>query len=50
MGYPVMTLSKGPNRVGVFHPHLRTETDAFSKMLCSIDFRVLEDGQSPKTQ
>jgi hypothetical protein len=34
-----LALSKGPNRVGVF-PHLRTETDPVSEMLCfSLLFR-----------
>jgi hypothetical protein len=33
-----LTLSEGPNRVDVFPPHMRTETDAISKMLCSIVF------------
>jgi hypothetical protein len=41
-------LSKGPN--GVSPPHVRTETDPVSETLCFIGFRILDDGQSPKTQ
>jgi hypothetical protein len=29
-----LALSKGPNRVGVFPPHLRMETDPVSETLC----------------
>jgi hypothetical protein len=30
--------------------HLRMETDQISKRLCSLVFRIPDDGQSPKTQ
>jgi hypothetical protein len=30
--------------------HLRMETDPVSKTLCSIVFRILDDGQISKTQ
>jgi hypothetical protein len=43
-----LALSKGPNRVGVFRHHLRTETDPVSETLCSVVFRIPDDGQSPK--
>jgi hypothetical protein len=43
-------LSKGANRVGVFPPHLRTETDPVSKTLCFLVSEIQDDGQSPKTQ
>jgi hypothetical protein len=42
--------SKGPNRVGVFHSHLKTETDPISKTLCFLAFRMPDDGQSPEAQ
>jgi hypothetical protein len=29
-----LTFSNGPSRVGVSHPHLRTETDTVSETLC----------------
>jgi hypothetical protein len=28
-------------------PHLRTETEPVSEMLCFLVFRILDDGQSP---
>jgi hypothetical protein len=31
-------------------PHLRTETNPVSETLCFIVSRILDDGQSPKTQ
>jgi hypothetical protein len=31
-------------------PHLSTETDPVSEMLCFLVFRILVNGQSPKTQ
>jgi hypothetical protein len=45
-----LALSKGPNGVGVFAPHLRTETDPFSETSCFLVSRIPDDGQSPKTQ
>jgi hypothetical protein len=30
--------------------HLRAETDPVSETLCSLVFRILEDGQNPKMQ
>jgi hypothetical protein len=45
-----LSLSKGPKRVGVFPPHLRTETDPVSETLCFLVSRIPNDGQSPKTQ
>jgi hypothetical protein len=30
--------------------HLRPETDSVSETLCSLVFRIPDDGQSPKTQ
>jgi hypothetical protein len=44
-----LALSKGPNTVGVSPPHLRTETDPVSEMLCFLVFRIPDDGPSPKT-
>jgi hypothetical protein len=44
-----LALSKGPNRVGVFPPHLRTETDPVSETLCFLVSRRPDDEQSPKT-
>jgi hypothetical protein len=42
--------SKGPNWVGVFPPaNLKTETYPVSEKVCSLVFRILNDGQSPKT-
>jgi hypothetical protein len=43
---------KGPNRLGVLPPPpgLRTETYPVSETLCSLVFRIPDDGQSPKTQ
>jgi hypothetical protein len=38
----------GPlERVGVFPPHLRAETDPISETLCSLVSRIPDDGQSP---
>jgi hypothetical protein len=31
-------------------PHLRTETDPVSKMLCFLAFRIVDNGQTPETQ
>jgi hypothetical protein len=45
-----LALSKGPNWVGVFPPHLRMETDPVSEMLCFLVSRILDDGWSPRTQ
>jgi hypothetical protein len=36
--------------VGVLPPHLRTETDPVSETLCSLVFRIADDGQSAKPQ
>jgi hypothetical protein len=49
-GWLRLALSKGPNRVGVSPPHLRTERDPIAETLCFIDFRIRDDEQSPKTQ
>jgi hypothetical protein len=43
-------LSKGPNRVCVSPPHLRTEIDPVSEALCFLVFRIPDDGRSPETQ
>jgi hypothetical protein len=43
-----LSLSKGPNRVGISPPHLRTETDPVSETLCSLVFRIPDDRQSLK--
>jgi hypothetical protein len=43
-------ISKGRNRVGVFPPRLRTETDPVSETLCFLVFRISDDERSPKTQ
>jgi hypothetical protein len=40
---------QGPNRVGVSPPHLKAETDPVSETLCLRDFRIPDNGQSPKT-
>jgi hypothetical protein len=45
-----LALSKGPNKVGVSSPHLRTETDTFSETLCFLVSRIPDDGQSKKTK
>jgi hypothetical protein len=45
-----LALSKGPNRVGVSPPHLRTETDPVSETMCFLAFRISDDEQSPETQ
>jgi hypothetical protein len=48
--YPaILALSKRPNWVGVFPPHLRTETDLVSETLCFLVSRIPDDGQSKKT-
>jgi hypothetical protein len=39
-------LFKGPNRLGVFPPHLRTEINQVSEKLCFIVFRMPDDGQT----
>jgi hypothetical protein len=44
-----LAFSKKHNRVGVFAPHLRTETDPVSETLCFLVSRIPDDGQSPKT-
>jgi hypothetical protein len=52
-GCPIIevNLSKGPSEQVSPPPHLRSrETDAVSKMLCFLVFRILDDGQSPETQ
>jgi hypothetical protein len=41
---------KGPNWVGVFSPHLRTEIASVSETLCFLFSRIPVDGKSPKTQ
>jgi hypothetical protein len=45
-----VALSKGPNWVGVFLPHLRTETDPVSETSCFLFSRIPDDGKSPETQ
>jgi hypothetical protein len=45
-----LALSKGPNWVGVFSSHLRTETDPVFETLCFLVSRIPDDGKSPKTQ
>jgi hypothetical protein len=42
------TLSKRPNRVGVFPPHLRMETDPASETLCFLFYRIPDDGRKFK--
>jgi hypothetical protein len=44
------TDSKGPNRVDLFLPHLRMETEQIFEMLCFLVFRISDDGQGPGTQ
>jgi hypothetical protein len=39
-----LALSKGPNKVGVFPPHLRTETDPVSETLRFPLSRILDNG------
>jgi hypothetical protein len=43
-----LALSKGPNWVSVFPPHLRTETDPFPETSCFLVSRISDDGKSPK--
>jgi hypothetical protein len=42
-----LSLSKGPNRIGVSLPHMRTETDPVAEPLCFIVSRIPDDGRSP---
>jgi hypothetical protein len=43
-----VSLSKGPNRVGVSHPlHLRTEADPASKNIVILDFWIMDKVQKP---
>jgi hypothetical protein len=42
-----LALSKGPNRVGVSLPHVRTETDPVSEMLRLLVSRIPDDRPSP---
>jgi hypothetical protein len=44
------SVSKVPNWVGVFLPHLKTETDPISETSCPLLPRIPDDGKSPKTQ
>jgi hypothetical protein len=39
-----LAISKGPNWVGVFPPHLRTETDPVSDTSYFLVFRILDNG------
>jgi hypothetical protein len=43
-----LDLSKGPNWIDVFPPHLRTETDPVFETLCFLVSRIPDDGQSSK--
>jgi hypothetical protein len=45
-----LALTKGPNTVGVFLPHLRLETDAVSETSCFLVPRTTDGGRSPKIQ
>jgi hypothetical protein len=45
-----LALSKGPNWVGVFLSHLKTETDPVSETSCPLLPKIPEDGKSPKPQ
>jgi hypothetical protein len=45
-----LVLSKGPNWVDVFLPHLRTEKCPVSETLGFLVYRIPDDGQSPNTQ
>jgi hypothetical protein len=38
------------NHWTILPPHLRTETDPVSEMLCFLVFRIPDNGQSPKLQ
>jgi hypothetical protein len=40
-------LKNGLNRVGVFLPHLRTETDPVSETLCSSEYWTMDKAQKP---
>jgi hypothetical protein len=40
-----LELSKGPNGVGVFYSHLRTETNPFSETVCSLIRKISNYGQ-----
>jgi hypothetical protein len=44
-----LPLSKGLNIIDI-SPHLRTEADPFSEMMCFLVSRLLGDRQSPETQ
>jgi hypothetical protein len=43
-----LAISKGPNWVGFFPPHLRTKTDPVSETSCSLVSGIPDNGQSPK--
>jgi hypothetical protein len=45
-----LALSKGPSWIDISPPHQRMDTDPFSETLCSLDFRIPVDGESPKPQ
>jgi hypothetical protein len=45
-----LALCKRPNRVDVFLPHLRTEIDPVSEMLCFLISRIPDGGRRPETQ
>jgi hypothetical protein len=45
-----LALSKGPNRIGVFPPHLTMERDPVSETLCFLVSRIPNDEKSPKAQ
>jgi hypothetical protein len=36
----MLALSKRPKRIGIFHPHLRTETHPVSETLCFLVIRT----------
>jgi hypothetical protein len=52
IGCPVIEVksSSGPQQSKCLPPHLRTNTDPVSEMLCSLVSRIPDDGRTPKTQ
>jgi hypothetical protein len=45
-----VALFQGLNRVSCLPLHLRTETDPVSETLCSLIFKIPDDGLSPNLQ
>jgi hypothetical protein len=43
-----LAFSKGPNKLRVFPPHMRTETEPVSETSCSLVFRIRDGGQGQK--